>query len=401
MAGATVMDRGAQPMALQGVQSPNVVVDPNRFYPNTRRLLFPMKSASAIAGLGSTDSVQLRQTGIVSALLIRVAGTVTFGGTIGTTTMSARWPYNLLRAVRLSANGQSNLINATGLQLKALEFAGDTDLNDRGVVRTVATVATVQQGTLSKASENWGLSGANVLGPASNVAAIGTFDVDLEIVVPVAADQVSLIGSIFAQTAATNLTLDIDWATQNDIITALGGSATFAQALTWQVQGVVYTIPVVEGKAVVPDLSQFHQVAGFRTSALAQGDNLMILPGTGVGRKLLRLGFMISQGSTPGPLAMNATNYGAVAWQYGGNDTPETTANGQQLRYINERQYGCDFGRYWGLGFWDFCSQFAVRDVVDEGATSDLRLLVNLVNAPTSPFAEVVQETLFAAPVGA
>lgn len=390
-----------QPMALQGVQSPNVVVDPNAFYPSTRKLTYPMQSLKAIAGLGSSDSVQLRQTGIVAGLLVRVTGTITFGGTIGTTTMSSRWPYNLIKALRVSANGQSNLINCSGLMLKAFEFAGDSDLSDRGVSRAQGAV-TQTQGTLSKACEQWGLSGANLLGPGANVAAIGTYDVELDFFVPLAADQTSLVGSIFAQTAATNLTLDIDWESQANIVAVLGGAATFAQALQWQAQGVVYSIPVVSGKAVVPDLSQFHQLAQFRTSALAQGDNQILLPGTGVGRKLMRVMGMISTGTAPGtPLPLSAANYGPMGWQYGGNDTPEVFANGQQMRSRNEQQWGCDFGRFWGLWGWDFVSQFAVRDIVDEGSTSDLRLLVNLVAAPTTPFAEIVQETLFAAPVGA
>jgi hypothetical protein len=392
----------AQPTVnLQGVASPDVVVDPNSFYPATRRLTYPMKAITPIAGYGSTDSVQLRQTGIVAGLYVRVTGTLVWGGTITGSASSWRWPYNLIRALRVSANGQSNLINCNGLALKGLEFSQNNDLNDRGVSHTISGATGVTQGTLSTACEDWGTSGANQLGPGTTIPAVGTYTVDLEFFVPIAADQVSLVGSIFAQTAATNLTLDIDWETQNNLFT-VGGAATLTTNLSYQVQGVVYSIPVVGGKAVVPDLSQFHQVAQFRTSALGQGDNELLLPGTGVGRKLLRVAFSVSTGAAPGtPLAMNAANYGALGWRYGGNDTPEQVSNGTQLRYINERQYSTDMGRNWGLAFWDFCSQFALRDVVDEGATSDLRLLINLVNPPTTPFAEVVQETLFAAPVGA
>lgn len=392
----------AEPMTLQGVQSPNVVVDVNTFFPATRKMTYPMKSSTAFAGLGSTDSVTLRQTGIIAGLIVRVTGTLVFGGTITGTTMSYRWPYNLVRALRLSANGQSNLVNCNGLMLKLFEFNGNSDLTDRGVSRSVAAV-TQTQGTLSKACEQWGLSGSNLLGPGVTVPATGTYDVDFDIFVPVAADQQSLVGAIFAQTAATNLSLDIDWETQANIVT-LGGSATLTTpAMFWSVTGVVYTIPVVGNKAVVPDLSQFHQLAQFRPSnALAQGDNEILLPGVGVGRRLMRVAFMTSTGTAPGtPLAMTSANYGQVGWRYGGNDTPETYPTGQHLRSVNERQGGSDFGRFWGLGIWDWVSQFAVRDIIDEGATSDLRLLVNLVSAPTTPYMEVVQETLFAAPVGA
>jgi hypothetical protein len=99
---------------IQGVQSPDVVVNPNAFYAATRRLRFPMKSLTTIAGLGSSDTVQLRQTGIISMLECRVTGTVTFGGTITGTTMSYDWPFNLVKTFRLSANGQSNLISMRG-----------------------------------------------------------------------------------------------------------------------------------------------------------------------------------------------------------------------------------------------------------------------------------------------
>jgi hypothetical protein len=385
---------------LQGISNPNVVVDPNAFYPATRRETFSMKSASAFAGFGSTDSTQLRQTGIVAGLEIRVYGTLVFGGTITGTSMSNRWPYNVLKSAVVSANGQSNLINCNGLGLKVLEFAQHGSVTDRGVSHTLGSTTGATQGTLSTAAEDWGTSSSNQLGPGASVPAAGTYTVDLSFFVPLAADQVSLIGSVFAQTSATNLTLDLNWETQANLLT-LGGSATLTTSLNYQVQGVVYSIPIVNGHAVVPDLSQFHQVSMVRRSDVGQGDNEWILAGTGVGRKLLRAFFTVTQGSTPAHLAMTSANYGSIGWRYGGNTTPEVFANGSQLRQRNERWSGVDMGRYWGIGLLDFASQFALRDAIDEGATSDLRLLANLVSAPTTPFVEIYQETLFAASVGA
>lgn len=387
------------PLSVQGQSAPDLTVDPGAFYAATRRLRYPMRSLTSIAGLGSTDSTQLRQTGIVAGLEVRVTGTVTFGGTITGTTMSYRWPYNLISGARLSANGQSQLVNCNGLQLKLLEFASNTDLVDRGISRPFGG-STITQGSLSTSAEDWGTSSGNLLGPGVTVPATGTYTVDLDFFIPVAADQVSLVGAVFAQSAATNLTLDLQWETQANLLT-LGGSATFTSALQYQVTGVVYSIPAVGGKAVIPDLSQFHQIAGARVAGQGQGDNEILLPGTGVGRKLLRTYFQTYTGSTPTPLAMNATNYGNLAWRYGGSDQPEGFSNGTQLRYLNERQFSTDVGKSWGFGVWDFASQFALRDVVDEAYTSDLRLLINLVSSPTSPFVEFVQETLFAAPVGA
>lgn len=386
---------------IQGVTSPNVVVDPPTFYAATRRLRFPMSALKAISGLGATDSVQLRQTGIIGSLEVRVQGTITFGGTIGTTTMSYEWPFNLIQEARLSANGQSNLVRCRGLTIRALEFVTNPKIDDAGLSKSFGGTAGQVSGTLALPCDDWGTSGVNVAAPGTNVAAVGTYTVDLTFFIPVAADPVSLIGAVYAQSSATNLTLDIQWATQAQIISALGGAATFAQALNWSVTGRAYSIPNVNGNYVVPDLSMFHQIAETRFGGMAQGTNEPLLPGTGVGRRLMRLLFNVYSGANPTPLAMTQANFNIVGWAYGGSDVPEGYSSGQNLRAENVRVSGVDLGALWGLGLWDFASQFALRDVVDEGATSDLRVQIGLVSAPTSGYAQIAQETLFAAPVGA
>lgn len=392
------MTQVGQPISvLQGVQAQNVVFDAARFYPATRRLRFPMKSKSAITGLGSTDSTTLKQTGIIAALDIRVSGTVVFGGTITGTTMSWRWPYELIKAVRVSANGQANLINANGLFLKALQMTREQD-NDRGVVRSMGSSTTVNQGTLSNACDDWGTSGSNQLGPGVTVPATGTYTVDLKFRVPIAFDQRTLLGAVFAQTAQTNLTCDVDYETQANILT-LGGTATVAVNLNSEISGVVYTIPNVGGQFVVPDLSAFHQFVSTANPAVAQGENEVLLPGTGIGRQLMRVFFQTWSSSAP--LAINETNYGNLGWRYGGNDTPEIFSNGSIMRSVNEASFGVDLGGQWGIGCHDFCVDWALRDAIDEGSTSDLRLVAALQAAPTSPSFKFAQQTVFAAPVGA
>lgn len=392
------MAQTGQPISvLQGVAAQNVVMDPARFYPATRRLRFPMKSKSAITGLGSTDSTTLKQTGIIAALDVRVSGTLVFGGTITGTTMSWRWPLELVKAIRVSANGQANLINASGLFLKALQMTREQD-NDRGVIRSIGSSTTTNQGTLANAADDWGTSGSNQLGPGVTVPATGTYTVDMKFRVPIAFDQRTLLGAVFAQTAQTNLTCDIDYETQANLLT-LGGAATLAVNLNSEISGVVYTIPNVGGQFVVPDLSAFHQFVSTATPAVAQNENEVLLPGTGIGRQLMRVFFQTWSNSQP--LAINETNYGNLGWRYGGNDTPEIFSNGSIMRSVNETSFGVDLGGQWGIGCHDFCVDWALRDAVDEGSTSDLRLVVALQNAPTSPSFKFAQQTVFAAPVGA
>jgi hypothetical protein len=385
---------------IQGIQSPAVTVNPQLFYAATRRLRYPMRQLTTIAGLGSSDSTTLRQTGIVAGLEIRVTGSVVWGGTITGSSTTYDWPFNIVRAFRLSANGQSNLINMRGLTVRTLEFISNAKIDDQGISKTLNGTASTF-GTLALSCDDWGTSGANSLGANSTVPAIGTYTIDITYFLPVCSDYVTLIGSVYAQSSATNLTLDIDWNTQAALV-VVGGSATFAATtIQYSVTGLVYSIPNVGGAYLVPDLSQFHQLAEYRAPGLGQGVNEPILPGTGVGRRLLRLGFQAYSGATPAPLAMNATNYSTVGWAYGGSDVPESYPVGQSLRALNVRQAGTDLGFFWGYAYWDFASQFALRDTVDESATSDLRVQIGLVNAPTSGFAQILQETLFAAPVGA
>ena len=394
------MAAGQPTVVLQGVETPNVSVDPESFFKYTRRLRFPMKSLSTITGLGSTDSVALRQTGVVSKLLVRVTGTVTTAAASATT---SEWPYNIVRAFRVAANGQSNLINIRGLQAKMLNIAGNPAFTSKGVLRAAnqaAGVGTAQVGTLSLGAEDWGtFSASETMGPAVTALAATAKTVDLYYEIPLSFDDKTLVGAIYAQTNATQLTLDIDWESQANLLSA--GSFT-ANTLQFQVLGEVFSIPNVGGRYVVPDLSAFHSVIAWQQTGLGSGDNEILLPGTGVGRQLMRLYGQIYTGTAPGsPLVVNATNFGQIAWRYGGNDTPEFVAVATQLRYINELDYNDDIGRIWGFYAWDFASAWAFRDSVDEGTTTDLRIVVNLLAAPTNGVARLVQETLFAAPVGA
>ena len=383
---------------IQGVNAPNVVIDNRAFYAATRRLRFPMQSAKVFSGIGTTDSIQLKQTGIVAALEVRVAGNITFGGTIGTTTASYEWPFNLVQNFKLSANGQSNLISARGLTIRALDFVTSTGLNDRGVSKTFGAVVQTQ-GTLALGCDDWGTLTTNIIAPGANVAAVGVYTVDLTYFIPVAADQISLIGAVYAQSSATNLTLEIQWATQAQAFSAVGGAATVAYNLTWDVTGLAYSIPQVGNNFVVPDLSQFHQVTETRVGGLTQGVNEIKLPGVGTGRKWLRTLFNVY--SSAAPLPVTDANFSQLAWAFGGNDVPETYSSGGKIRAWNERITGVDLGRNWGLVLWDFASTFALRDVVDMGSTSDLRVLIGLVNSPTTGYTQVAQETLFSAATGA
>jgi hypothetical protein len=381
---------------MQGIAVPNAVVDPVEFFRRTRRLTFPFVSNRQFSGLGTSDTFSFLQTGIVAGVALRLVGSIVTlkgAGTIGTT---ARFPYDLAKKVKISANGQSNLINCSGWKLKAHDVMTREDMNDRGVIQQISG-ANVQQGTLSQASESWGL------GQVASAIADGTYNFDLTLYLPIAYDRLTLVGAIFAQTAATDLTLSIDWATVSDLFT-LTSNAAVTMTCAIQAQVIAFSIPETNGQIVIPDLSAFHGLIENRFTGVSNGDNEIRLVGQGVGRQLMRFYYQTWNGATPqAPLPLTDVNYGAAAWKYGANDTPESWVTARALRQNAERLFNSDLGGAQGFGVWDFAAETAFRDSIDEGAATELRFLANYPAALSlvNPAVEYVQETIFAGAVGA
>jgi len=375
-------------VTFQGIDVPQESVQPDAFFALTRRHRNPERNAS-FAGLGLTNTVELKKSDIIAGVHVRFSGQVVIALNGGTVTSTLRWPYDLIKAARLTANGQSNLINVSGAKLKVRPVMVG-DYSDRGVVQTVGA-STVNQGTLSKASEAWGVgSGAALTG--------GTFAIELEWFIPIAEDDKLLAGAIFAQTSTMDITLDLDWESQANLFVTTG-APTITLTGNYIVETEKYSIPSINGLMIVPDLSVFHSMIQTRYTALATGDNEIRMIGQGAGKRLLRTYYHTWNGSPATILAATAANYGPQSWRYGTNETPETYADGRSMRQINEGEYGADIGNVFGFLCHDFAAVNAFRDTVDQGQTSELRLVVNIGSGVslTTPALEYVQETIFAA----
>lgn len=379
---------------MQGIAVPEESVRPVEFFARTRRHT-TLEKQEAWQGFGSQTNVEIRKSDILSTVLVKFTGSLVVTGTGVSST--AAWPYKAARQVRFTANGQSNIINANGLQLKVREYMARGDRNDRGVIQTVGGVAR-QQGTLAYASESWGVG-------SNSAVAAGTYPVELFWMVPVAEDEIDLSGAIFAATSSTDLTLVVDWEQLANLFTV--GAGAVALTGTVQVVATKFSIPIgADGQIVVPDLSLFHGLISTRVGqGVANGDNESRVLGQGAGKSLLRVFHQVlsGAGSAAAPLPLTGANFGRLAWRYAGNETPDEFMDGQHLREINERQFGVDIGGVWGFACHDFASENAFRDAIDMGTTSELRILFNIPNAValTSPALEYAVETLLVAGAGA
>lgn len=394
MAAVTQKTTPAPQRYMQGIAVPASSVRPADFMARTRRQTLVEKN-QAFAGPGLADTFELKKAGIIAGITIRFTGNLVIALPTGTAAATFRWPYDLAKAIRFTANGQANIINCSGLKLKVRQATAVPAADDRGVSQSFNN-ATITQGSLALASELWGVGAGQTAIPAN------TYPVDLEWFVPVAEDQVDLNGAIFAATSSTDLTLGIDWESMANLF-VLTGTATAALTGNVSITVTKYTIPLgPDGEIIVPDLSTFHSVIQSRYANLAAGGNELRLIGQGAGKTLLRTYFNVYTGAAPSvtPLALTDTNFGELAWRYGSNETPEDVTSGQILRYLNEQVYNVDLGGKWGFGCWDFAAQNAFRDAVDMGNAAELRLLITLLGSPTTPAAEIVQETIFAAGAG-
>lgn len=386
---------GAPARYMQGIAVPANSVNGNEFFARTRRKI-QTEASKTYNGLGSQDVFELKKTDILSGLIIRFDGSLTIALPTGTAATTARWPYDLLKGVRFTANGQSNLINCSGLKLKLREMQSRGDLSDRGVSNAVNGV-TVSQGTLAMAHESWGV------GSRASAIPAASYDVDLDWFVPIAEDQVDLAGAIFAATSSTDLTVTLDWATAAELF-ALTGTATASLTGVVTLTAVRYSVPLgADGQIVVPDLSTFHSLIQSRHTSIANGENEVRLVGQGAGKTLLRVSAQLWNGATPAPVVLNEDNFGRMAWRYSGNETPDEYFDGQLMRIVNERQYNSDIGGVWGFHSHEFAAENAFRDTVDLGTTSEWRLLETVQSGVVlvNPALEVLTESIFSAGAGA
>lgn len=392
---SAVATRSAAPTrTMQGIAVPAESVDPDLFFELTRRHRTPEKSLT-YGGGGTTQVIELRKADILSSLSLRFVGQIVITTPTGTCNSTAFWPLGMA-GVRFTANGQSNLVNTgqRGLRhLRARDMMRNADQSDRGISQTFGGVAKTQ-GTLAYAHESWGV------GCSQAAIAAGTYPVDLTFPIPIAEDERALLGAIFLQTSTSDLTLSIDEAPITDLFTVTGG-ATVALTGVWQVEATRFSIPIgPSGGIVIPNLNVFHSIIGTRVAnGISNGENELRVIGQGAGKSLLRIYGQVLSGATQAPLAMTAQNFGALAWRYGNNETPDLFADGSQMRADMERRYNSDFAGVHGYWCHDFANENVFRDTVDMSTTAELRLLKTIQSGVTltNPVVEYITETVFLA----
>jgi hypothetical protein len=347
------------------------VINPTMFNALTQKQIFNPQHFSFPSPANYTTQV-LRQVGIVSRLRLLIEGAVV-NGTAAQLTPTYKWPYGICKNVQLSGNQMNNFISVTG--------------NDLYLRQLIQNRAYVDQITVP------GIGSAGT-------AVAGTYPFTIQIEVPIAMDMTSLTGSLYAQTEATNLTLQITAEaianlftgnTANCTITNTAGTAgTLPNVL---VEETIFSIPYNPQKAgelVIPDLSVLHGFIANDVPVAAQATVTTNLYRTNA--DLYRFFYLTDNGNVLVP----SSEIVSAQLMYGASEVPYgfTPVLFNRLNNNVESRLALTDGEY----CLDFAAENPGRDkVILEGVTN-LRLQTQYsgVTWNSAAYVHTVQETLFA-----
>lgn len=216
--------------------------DPELFQQLTERQAMPQTS-QPIKGLGKAQRLILEKVGVVAR--IRLLVTCSFTPTKETEAiLNPGFPFKLIRELALQANGVTGIIDCSGIVLHQRRMR-----IFRNPVSAIFKSPKVGE-KLKKEKQ----------------------EVKFVIEVPIAHDMLSLIGSLLAQNEETGLSLQINWATEEEILSA-GAIEKFEGEVEWA--STVFSIgSTVIGKTeytILPDLTAFHGLVQTETPLTGTG----------------------------------------------------------------------------------------------------------------------------------
>jgi hypothetical protein len=378
------MPSGTGAVSLRNLPTTSYRIDPQEFFSLTEKNVFSPGNFD-LPQYAQQTTRQLLQVGVVAKLQLLIKGQAQVTASVGNTvTPTYRWPYGLIGNVQVSGNGVNNFVNCTGYDLHARKLIQYRALQDN-----YTSTGGLNSGTTYAANNNY------------------TFQIALEI--PLAMDDSTLVGSLYAQSEATNLTVALTTETLANLFNVTG---TGTVAIT-NAAGTANTNPTVSlletffevpydpksaGTLVIPDLSVLHGIIA-NNNPLA-GLSTVTTEMYRINGQMERLIFYtdnIATGAAPNPALTSTANYSRIRLVYGGAQTPHDYNPPDQLRILNNEYYRVALPD--GLFALDFVAENPARDQILLEGITNLRILTDYP-ASFVPGAgskvHFVQETLFA-----
>jgi hypothetical protein len=349
---------------------PDVAFQPDqaRFAALTRKQVFK-HTTFATPGAGAEKTFQLPQSGVIAQLRIVFDGQVV----VANAADEARneWPYGLLSRFRMNVNGATEVWNVEGEDLHVLRYLRNPAFED---------ALDVYPGQVGGGTDT----------------AIGTHQVYLTWVVPVAFDMVTLVGALFAQSAAVNIECTVQQATAEDLFET---PANVTLTGNWHVEITSFDVPKENGIIVAPDLSRIHAVNSVRYPVSNAGETRHeLIRSSGLLTRLIISGERSDNNTlSAAAAAADADTIEAMSFEYGSQVRPYVWNPASMLLAQNNEDYGglppydrlvLDTGRYNPIR-----DGIHLQGLTEAAIVLDLHDDVVLANG----FIRLVQETLFAA----
>lgn len=257
-------------------------------------------------------------------------------------TARQKWPEGLVKKLRVTANG-TDVINCTGADLDAL----------REATTESASFADLETETVT--------------------AANGTYNVDFVLSVPLATDQSTLMGAIFAETDDTYLEVDIQFESAAQLFNAQG-TTTLAFSGSVRPTLTTFDVPKVntsQGMAsIVPDLSIIHMLNSHDVFINANGEQTAKV--SRASGTLMRL--MLQAYDDSAYAAVDPSTIASYALRYGQNQQLRKIS-GRDMLFQNARWYRDILSR--GYVSWDLVADNSRRDTVVPADVIDLESVID------------------------
>jgi hypothetical protein len=378
------MPTGTGAINLRNLPVTKYAINPGLFNQLTSRVIFdPINFA--LPTFGNYTQNQLLQVGVVGSINLVVSGSITVPAA-STFVPGHRWPWDLI-SVQISGNGQNNFINCNGIDLRMRALASNRAFTD-GV-------------------SSWPLTAA--------LATPGTYAFKLVYKVPIAMDDTTLVGALYAQSEATNLTYKISTQALADLGSFTGTAPTITGTvyLEEEIFEVPYD-PQHSDTLVIPDLTVLHGLVANDNAVASQ--TILDTALFRINGQMERLMYYTVDKSGARPTITPTATYVQTQLIYGSNQTPYTFNPQDFMDVRNNRDYRVPMSSVlnglnsalWtapfsgapvpsGLYTLDFVADNAVRDQVLLEGVTNLRLRTQYTAAPGGgSYVHFVQETLFA-----
>ncbi len=363
------MPTGTGAVDLKNLPNVQFKVDPAQFFQFTERNVFQPFTSQPI-GAPSVPSInQLLQVGVVSELRLQLKGViqvVTNAGGAITITPTFKWPYGCLSFVQLSGNGMNNFINASGLDLLIRQITQNRAMLDQYT--------------------NPGIGQAGVVQAASVTV---NYPFQIQLIIPIAMDAATLVGSLYAQSEATNLTLTLVQEAFTNLFTIntpgnvtsqalLNPTATAASQPLVTATETFFEVPYDQNDKstlVIPDLTVLHGFVQNTNPVASQA--LVETPIPRINGQLERFIFYVDNNG----VLVSTANILQIYLRYGAQETPYIFNPPDFLRIKNMEDYRVTLMD--GVYVLDMLSENPRRDqIIMEGVTN-LRLGIQFVSTFT------------------